>query len=153
MSENSSPAQLPLRELSAADDLLSSVGVMRILRPHLERNDDLVVERLKRQMREGYRLLVIERDGRAVALAGFRLQENTVFGRFAYIDDLVVSEEVRRQGFAERLLGAVREIAAADGRRIVALDTALDNEAARRVYHRSGYETVAYHLIQHLPAD
>ncbi|TCP36076.1 GNAT family N-acetyltransferase [Sphingomonas sp. BK235] len=150
--EDSSDIQTEVLELTAQDDLAGCVPVMRLLRPHLPDDVVQVVARLRRQMGQGYRLLAIRRQGRPVALAGFRLQENLVFGRFVYVDDVVVDDNERRQGHAERLLSAVRDVAVAANCGIVALDTALSNEAAQRVYHRCGYETVAYHLIQRLPA-
>ncbi len=140
-----------LREMTVQDDLLVCVPVMRVLRPHLEADDLAVVDRIRRQMGQGYRLLAIFDGTKVVALAGFRLQENLVFGRFLYVDDVVVDPDARRQGHAERLLDAVREIAIAAGQEVLALDTALSNTGAQRVYHRCGYETVAYHLIQRLP--
>jgi len=74
-----------------------------------------------------------------------------VFGRFLYVDDVVVDPDARRQGHAETLLDAIREIAVLSGQDVLALDTALSNNTAQRLYHRCGYETVAYHLIQRLP--
>lgn len=139
-----------LREMTVEDDLLVCVPVMRVLRPHLEADDVAVVDRIRRQMAQGYRLLAIFDGTTVVALAGFRLQENLVFGRFLYVDDVVVDPDARRQGHAESLLDAVREIAVASGQDVLALDTALSNTGAQRVYHRCGYETVAYHLIQRL---
>jgi len=140
-----------LKEFTAADDLGTAIPVMRVLRPHLEPPDEAVAARIRRQMAQGYRLLALVNGGEVVALAGFRLQENLVFGRFLYVDDLVVAPDARKQGHAERLLDAVRGIAIAEKRDVLALDTALANEGAQRVYHRCGYETVAYHLIQRLP--
>jgi len=103
-------------------------------------------------MTQGYRLLSLQRGTEAVALAGFRFQENLIFGRFLYIDDLVVAQGERKQGCAERLLAAVKEIGISSGVDSLALDTALSNSSAQRLYHRSGYETVAYHLVQRLTA-
>ena len=151
MNGDGSAESIQLKEMTADDDLLVCVSVMRVLRPHLEKDDGAVVTRFRRQMEQGYRLLAILDGGNVVALAGFRLQENLVFGRFIYVDDVVVDPDARRQGHAETLLDAVREIAVATGQDLVALDTALSNTAAQRVYHRCGYETVAYHLIQRLP--
>lgn len=140
-----------VRELTEADDLIACIPVMRVLRPHLDAADALVATRIRRQMTQGYRLLAISEGAEIVALAGFRLQENLLFGRFVYVDDVVVAPAARRRGHAERLLDAIRYIAIAAGQEVVALDTALANTGAQRVYHRCGYETVACHLIQRLP--
>ncbi|MGF7155417.1 GNAT family N-acetyltransferase [Novosphingobium gossypii] len=142
--------ELECKELTTADQLSAAVPVMRVLRPHLEPSDEAIVRRLRCQMEQGYRLLALRRGTDILALAGFRIQENLVFGRFLYLDDLVVAIDARKQGHAETLLAAVREIAITSGLDVLALDTALTNTGAQRVYHRAGYETVAYHLIQRL---
>ncbi len=151
MSDLDNASAANLKELTAQDDLLPCIPVMRVLRPHLEADDGAVVERIKRQMEQGYRLLALMNGSDIVALAGIRLQENLVFGRFLYVDDVVVAPEARRQGHAETLLAAIREMAVETGQDVLALDTALNNIGAQRVYHRCGYENVAYHLIQRLP--
>jgi len=150
MKEGEGEFPMKIRELTVGDDLTACIPVMRELRPHLPPNDTEVVERIRRQMEQGYRLLSLESGREVVALAGFRMQENLVFGRFLYIDDLVVAAIARKRGHAERLLDAVREIGVKDQREFLALDTAVTNVAAQRVYHRCGYETVAHHLIQRL---
>lgn len=151
MSKVEGGTPVELKELTAQDDLLPCVPVMRVLRPHLEPDDAVVVERIRRQMEQGYRLMALVSGEVVLALAGFRLQENLVFGRFLYVDDVVVAPEARRRGHAEALLDAVCEIGVATGQDVLALDTALTNTGAQRVYQRCGYETVAYHLIRRLP--
>ncbi len=79
--------------------------VMLSLRPHLTGPDELV-ERVTRQNREaGYRLLAGWRDGVPVALAGYRVEENLIHGRFVYVDDLVSAESARREGLGARDAG------------------------------------------------
>ncbi|WP_232493124.1 GNAT family N-acetyltransferase [Novosphingobium kaempferiae] len=142
---------ITISEIAAEAEIRRCLPVMRLLRPHLKPDDDVVVGRIVRQMADGYRLLALLDGAEVRALAGFRFQENLVFGRSIYIDDLVVAPEARRQGHAETMLAKVREIALRAGLQVVALDTALANVGAQKVYERCGYETVAYHLIQRLP--
>lgn len=145
-------ARPELRELAFCDDLSRCIPVMRELRKDLEADDAVVAERIRRQMTQGYRLLVLMAGEDVVALAGFRLQENLVFGRFLYVDDLVVAPEVRGKGYAELLLDAIRGVAMDTGQALIALDTALANDIAQRVYRRCGYESVAYRLVRRFPA-
>jgi ribosomal protein S18 acetylase RimI-like enzyme len=57
-----------------------------------------------------------------------------------YVDALAVAEDARRQGVARALLADAEAIARAEGATGVALDTGLENVAARRLYEASGYE-------------
>ena len=116
--------------------------LMRQLRPHL-RDEAEFIERWQRQGAAGYRLLTVQRAGRPVALAGYRLQENLVHGRFLYVDDLVTDEALRGGGHGERLLTRLKEEARAQGCAKLVLDTGLDNALAHRFYYRQGLLGVA----------
>src|SRR3546814_17661280 len=63
----------------------------------------------RRQAGQGYRLLAAWRDGRVKGLAGYRIQENLLYGRFLYIDDLVAAGDARRLGVGGKLIDALRE--------------------------------------------
>lgn len=141
---------MTIREYVSSDDLEPCVPVMRILREHLDPEAGAVAARLRRQMMQGYRLMALIQNDRPVALIGFRLMENLVFGHFLYVDDLVVATDDRGKGHATQLLAAVREIAHETGQDLVVLDTALSNETALRLYRKNGFERVAYRLIQRL---
>ena len=109
----------------------------RLLRPHLRDAAELVA-RVARQRAEGYRLLAAWRGGEPVALAGYRITENLIHGRFLYVDDLVTAEAARRGGIGARLLDAVAAEGRGAGCTRLVLDTALDNVLAHRFYYRQG---------------
>jgi len=96
------------------------------------------VERVSRQTRDGYRLLAAWHTGRVVGLAGYRTQENLIYGRFVYVDDLVVVADARRGRIGERLLDGVREECRRHGVPTLVLDTAIDNSLGQRFYFRYG---------------
>jgi ribosomal protein S18 acetylase RimI-like enzyme len=60
--------------------------------------------------------------------------------RSLYVDALAVAEDVRRRGVARALLAHAEELARARGLAGVALDTGLQNEAARALYVAVGFE-------------
>ena len=111
--------------------------VMLALRPHLSGPQELV-ERVGRQRAQGYRLLAAWRAAVPVGLAGYRVEDNLIHGRFVYVDDLVTAEAERRRGLGARLLDAVAEAGRGLGCRRLVLDTALDNVLAHRFYYRQG---------------
>lgn len=57
-----------------------------------------------------------------------------------YVDALAVAEPFRRRGVARVLLARAEAAAGAAGLHGVALDTGLQNAAARRLYEAAGYE-------------
>jgi ribosomal protein S18 acetylase RimI-like enzyme len=70
-----------------------------------------------------------------------------------YIDALAVEGSLRRRGIARALLGHTEHLARELGLSHVALETALDNKAARALYLGAGYEEVAYRpAVRGLPA-
>jgi GNAT superfamily N-acetyltransferase len=130
-------SNLTLRHAETDQEVAACFPVMQQLRPHLADADELVA-RVARQRAAGYRILAARCDGVPIGLAGYRIEENLIHGRFVYVDDLVTTERERRHGVGALLLDAV----AAEGRELgcgrLVLDTALDNVLAHRFYYRQG---------------
>jgi ribosomal protein S18 acetylase RimI-like enzyme len=126
-----------LRQAESDAELAACFPVMRELRPHLSDAAEFV-QRVRRQQADGYRLLAAWRGDAPVGLAGWRVQENLIRGRFCYVDDLVVTEFGRRSGLGARLLDAVAVEARALGLQRLVLDTGLDNLLGQRFYFRYG---------------
>ena len=129
---------ITLRHAETDGEIAACFPTMRELRPHLADAAELM-ERVRRQRDEaGYRLLAAWRGEAAVGLAGYRVQEMLVAGRFIYVDDLVVLSAERRSQLGARLLDAVSE----EGKRLncprLVLDTAIDNSLGQRFYFRYG---------------
>ena len=126
-----------LRHAESGEEVAACFPVMRELRPHLADAAELVA-RVRRQQAEGYRLLAAWDGETVLGLAGYRAQENLIHGRFLYVDDLVCAPAARRLGLGARLLGAVEEVARAQGCLRLVLDTALANVLGHRFYYRAG---------------
>ncbi|GAB1577700.1 N-acetyltransferase family protein [Bordetella petrii] len=132
----------PIRHIETAADLRACFPVMRQLRPRLADAADFS-DRVARMRAESYQLLAAWDQDQVVALAGYRLQENLIYGRFLYVDDLVVAEARRGAQWGARLLQVLDGIARrADCRQLV-LDTGLSNALAQRFYFRQGLLTGA----------
>jgi len=87
--------------------------VMRELRPHLDPRD--FVQRIRRQQKDGYRLVFLEDRIGPVSVAGFRTAESLCWGRFLYVDNLVTSAPHRSKGYGGRLVSWLLEYAAKAG--------------------------------------
>ncbi|MFC4276684.1 GNAT family N-acetyltransferase [Achromobacter aloeverae] len=138
-----------LSHLDSDQDIQAGFDVMRELRPHLT-DVHAYTAQVHRQARQGYRILAAWQDGQVKALAGYRLQENTLYGRFLYVDDLVASADARRAGLGARLLDALREEAREQDCANFVLDTGLGNALAQRFYFRQGLLAMGMHFRQAL---
>ncbi len=128
---------ITFRHAETEPDLVACFPVMRELRPHLADAREFL-SRVQRQFAEGYRLLAAWQDAQPLGLAGYRVQENLIRGRFCYVDDLVVAASARRGQIGARLLDAVGSEARALGITRLVLDTAIDNALGQRFYFRYG---------------
>ena len=116
--------------------------LMRQLRSRLTSTADLEA-RWRRQAEGGYRAVAAWAEARPLALAGFRVLENFVHGRYLYVDDLVVDEAERGRGLGAALIDWLKAEGRALGCDNLILDTALANTAAQRFYRRQGLRNLA----------
>ncbi|ORM70400.1 GNAT family N-acetyltransferase [Pantoea rwandensis] len=130
-------------------ELARCYPLMRELRFRLA-DEAAFITQAQRQQAQGYRLAGIEQDGRPVALAGYRLLENFIHGRFCYVDDLVTSATTRSQGLGAVLLNGLAERALEQGCGRIVLDTALSNQRAQKFYQRVGYSALGLHFYRDL---
>lgn len=124
-------------------------AVMRELRPQLT-DEQAFVEQVFRQGEQGYRLLALRERGQVIGLVGFRATENFLYGRFVYVDDLVVTASQQRRALGAGLLEAVRQHTRALGYRHLVLDTGLHMPLAQRFYFRQGLLAKGMHFFQDL---
>jgi GNAT superfamily N-acetyltransferase len=130
-------SEILLRHAETDREIAACFPVMALLRPHLSTAEELVM-RVARQRTAGYRILAAWREDLPLALAGYRIEENLIHGRFIYVDDLVTAEGERGSGMGARLLAAVAAEGKREGCTRLVLDTALDNVLAHRFYYRQG---------------
>lgn len=135
-------ADSALRHADTEADRLACFAVMHELRPHL-RDADEFMQRTGRAREQGYRILAAWEQGVVVALAGYRFQENLVYGPFLYVDDLVAASTQRGKRWGERLLTALEGVATEAGCARLVLDTGMANALAQRFYFRQGMLTGA----------
>ena len=140
-----------LKDVETVEQLRACYPVMRELRPHLQTEEEFVT-RVTRMGEQGYRILAAWEDGEMVALAGYRLEENLVYGRFLYVDDLVAGEKTRGQGWGARLLECLTVVADQAECAKLVLDIGLANARAQRFYFREGLMTGAMRFGKFLKA-
>ena len=145
-------SQIEIKHIESDVDLEASFSVMKELRPHLS-DPATYAAQIARQRAQGYRLLAAWRDGAIVGLAGYRLQDNLIYGRFIYVDDLVVTASLHRGGLGEGLLQAARQQAVALHCKHFVLDTGLHMALAQRFYFRQGLLAKGMHFVEALEQE
>ncbi|WP_324832753.1 GNAT family N-acetyltransferase [Pseudomonas saxonica] len=140
-----------LQHLESEEAFQASFDLMRVLRPHVAKLASYVAQ-LARQTEQGYRLLAAWGGEHIVGLIGYRELENLLYGRFIYIDDLVVSPDFQGRGLGERLLTAVRDEAVQRDCDHFVLDTGLHMPLAQRFYFRQGLLARGMHFTESLRA-
>ncbi|MBD8495963.1 GNAT family N-acetyltransferase [Pseudomonas syringae] len=135
--------------LDAPSGLAASFALMRVLRPTLACAEAYTTQ-LLRQINQGYRLLAVHDGDSIVGLAGYRELENLLYGRFIYVDDLVISPDLQRSGLGAQVLEAVRREARRRGCQHLVLDTGLHMPLAQRFYFRQGLLARGMHFTQRL---
>lgn len=137
------------RECSDEASIDEAFGLIRQLRPKLTTSEQWNTA-FKRQAKSGYRVLLAIRDGVPRALAGFRIQENLIHGKFLYVDDLVTDSHVRSTGIGKKLLEELEWEAQHSHCDHLVLDTALSNKRAQRFYEHCKMSALAARYVKRL---
>jgi GNAT superfamily N-acetyltransferase len=143
--------QATIRFLQDGAEQHAAFELMRELRPHLI-DADAFAQQVRRQAQQGYRLLGAFYGEQLIGLAGVRHSENLLYGRFTYVDDLVVAPELRGLRVGAALLDAARAEGLRCGHAHLVLDTGLHMPLAQRFYYREGLLGKGMHFVQALPA-
>jgi GNAT superfamily N-acetyltransferase len=126
------------------EEIQDCYAVMSELRPHVSAEDFL--PRVRRQMEvAGYKLAYLS-DGEVKAVAGFRVSECLVWGRFMYVDDLVSKEGERSKGYGGQLFDWLVEYARGEGCDQFHLDSGVQRFAAHRFYLAKRMSIEAHHF-------
>ncbi len=128
---------IEIRNIEQFADIGACHAVMLELRPHLQ-DVDSFIQQVMRQREKGFRLSAAWFEGQIVGVIGYRFQENLMYGRFVFVDDLVVQKGFRSAGVGARLLSTARAYAREMGCRHFVLDTGLHMARAQRFYFSQG---------------
>jgi len=132
------------------EDALACYPLIRQLRPHLNSEQEFLL-RWQHQSTQGYRLLALCCGTQPVGLAGFRVQDNLVHGRFVYVDDLVIDASCRSAGYGKMLIERLKAEAQLFGCARLLLDAAMSNTLGHRFYYRQGLLATALRFSMTLP--
>jgi len=100
-------------EVKSDEEILATRPVMLQLRPHIAPDD--YMPRVRRMMRDGFRLAAVIEDDVVRAVAGYRFFEMLYSGKMLYLDDLVTDSEARSAGHGRELIMWLQREAVANG--------------------------------------
>ena len=135
---------MTVRLAESDQEIAACFPVMHQLRPHLAAA--WFLSRVRSQEQAGYRLAYVEANGRPVAVAGFRILETLVSGRFLNVEDLVTLDTERSKGHGAELLRWLVRRGEAESCEHLELDSGVQREDAHRFYEREGLRVLAYHF-------
>lgn len=104
------------------------------------------VERVKRQMENGYMLAFAKNNNKVVSVAGFRILQNLAHGKFFYIDDLVTDNENRSKGYGDKLFDFLVDYAKKEKCQALHLDSGVQRFDAHRFYFRKRMIISSHHF-------
>ena len=134
------------------DDINRCYPVLVQLRPRLEQLE--FVQRVRRMQDQGFRLVYLAVDDRAVAVAGYRVVERLFLGGLGlYVDDLVTDGVCRSCGHGSNLLRWLFEEGKRLGCCMVELDSAVQRVEAHRFYFRERMKMIGYHFAHSIELD
>ena len=135
-----------VREYSDEVAVVAAFDLIRQLRPQLTDLGQWLAA-FKRQALTGYRIMMLIADNKPLALAGFRIQENLIHGRFLYVDDLITDSTTRSAGLGRQMIAALLDEAGRSDCIRLVLDTAIANHDAQRFYKRCGMNQLATRFV------
>jgi GNAT superfamily N-acetyltransferase len=135
---------MKIKEVSSDEDLIQCFEVMKELRPH--HNFESFCTTATQMRTEGYHLLYIEDEGKAVCTAGFRFTTTLYDGLIIDFDDFVTVANGRNKGYAGMLFDHLVNIAKERSIKTIHLNSAHHRYDAHRFYLNKKMKIVAHHF-------
>jgi len=133
-----------IKTAESKEEVRRCFPVMKQLREKLSAEE--FAEKVGEQEREGYKLAFLEREGRVLGVAGFRIYHMLATGKTMYVDDLVTDENARSRGVGEALLKWLIELSRNQRCETFSLDSGTHRRRAHRFYFAQGMHIANYHF-------
>lgn len=120
--------------------------VMHALRPALRK--ETFAKIILSMMKNGYNLIYIEENGKAVCASGYRFTELLAWGKAIYIDDLSTIPEFRGNGYGSAMIEKILEVAKENACGQVHLDSGCNETRydAHRLYLKKKFNITSHHF-------
>lgn len=135
---------MKIQDATTKEDLINCFDVMKELRPHHTLESFLTT--MEQMKNEGYRLIYLEDDGRAVCVAGFRFTTTLYDGLIIDFDDFVTLADARSKGYAGQLFDHLVSIAKERSIKTIHLNSNHQRFDAHRFYLNKKMKIIAHHF-------
>lgn len=125
-------------------DLRRVSAVLRQLRDSFD--ERTLIQQIKTQQREGYRIAYVESGGEVLCVAGFVVATKLAWGRHIYVDDLVTAETRRSEGAGAVMIEWLKAHARELGCDQLHLDSGVQRFGAHRFYLRHEFVISSHHF-------
>ena len=135
-----------IKYMNTDSEIKATFPVMKQLRSHLSEDQYLAAVRRQNE-NDNYRLAaVVDDDGIAKCVAGYRVSECLCWGKFLYVDDLVTDENARSENHGRQMMEWLVTEAKKNGCGRIHLDSGVQRHSAHRFYLRERMDIIAYHF-------
>jgi GNAT superfamily N-acetyltransferase len=128
------------------DDIAASFPVVKELRTNFT-DGEVYRAQVRRQMDDGYNLVLLRVNGEVGGCAGFRIHETLSRGRYMYVEDLVTSPKMRSYGLGDKLFDFLAGEARERGCAQMEIISGVQRGDAHRFYHRKRMVIKAFQLV------
>ena len=125
-------------------EVITCFEVMKKLRPH--HTAESFVTTMEQMSKEGYQLICLEDNGKAVCVAGFRFTTTLYDGLIIDLDDFVTAASARGKGYAGVLFDHLVSIAKERSIKIIHLNSNHLRFDAHRFYLNKKMKIIAHHF-------
>ncbi|STQ86809.1 GNAT family N-acetyltransferase [Helicobacter muridarum] len=137
-----------MQELKDTKDLESAYDLMKQLRPHLSQ-EDFVAKVLEQQKSMHYRLFAFYDKQKLVGLCGVMPFDVLYREKCLYICDLVIDSSLRGQGFGQKFLQEIENLACIEGYLQIELSSNFQRTQAHHFYEsKMGFEKPGYVFVK-----
>lgn len=142
---------LTVREARSDEDYYKAYPVLLQLIPDLDMQT--YAQRVFVARATGYRMFVAEVDDDVVGVIGIIHNHNLHDGFVTYIEQVVIDEKFRGQGYGALLLKFAENRAKEEGCDLIELDTDIGETEAESFYKKNGYDCVGSYFSKDLNSD
>ena len=134
-----------IKHMSTDAEIRATYPVMKQLRSQLSEDEYLAA--VRRQASANYRIAaLLDDNGVARCVAGYRLTECLCWGKFLYVDDLVTDENARSENYGHQMMEWLVNEAKENQCKRIHLDSGVQRHSAHRFYLRERMDIIAYHF-------
>ena len=135
-----------IKRMNTDAEIRATYPVMKQLRSHLSEDEYLVAVRRQYETDNYHLAAVLDDDGVAKCVAGYRLSHCLCWGKYLYVDDLVTDENARSGHYGQRMMDWLVDEAKQNGCKRIHLDSGVQRHSAHRFYLRERMDIIAYHF-------